>query len=687
MPKKTASKRAVTTKKTRKTNRKKAPPKEKVEGPRIGVFVCQCGSNIASVIDVNKLTEYAQTLPNVVHAENMNYPCSHQGQNQIIAAIKNNQLNRVVVAGCSPRLYEPTFQKCVSQAELNPWLFEMANIREFASYVHKTAPEQVNQKAKDTLRMAVAKASLLEPLETIELQMTKQVMVIGGGISGICAALDLADMGFKVYVVEKTETIGGYMALLDKTFPTLDCSICIEGPKMVDVGRHPNIEIISYADVLKVDGNVGNFKVKIRKNPRYVIAANCTGCGECREACPIEYPNYADMYLGVRKAISPPYGQAVPLTHTINRDYCIECFRCVDACGARQAINFDQKPQEIEINIGAIIVSIGYDMYDPKGLEWTGYGKYTNVFTALEFERLILAAGPTGGKVVRASDGQKPHSIAFIQCVGSRDINHYEYCSSFCCMYTLKHAVMLKEKYKEAIEVHVFFNDMRSNFKGYEEFYNRAQKAGAKFIRVKLENRRITEDPQTNNLTVYGETEEGQSISANVEMVVLANAAIPHATSDDLSKILNIPLGKDGFFVECQPKIRPTDSPVPGIFLSGACQGLKDIPYSVAQGSAAAAQVASILSKDSWSVEPIVAKVNQDLCSGCKVCVSTCGYKAINVEKVGDKQVAKVAEGLCQGCGICSSACPMDAITMPNYSDKQIVAQIEAVMEKKVRSK
>jgi heterodisulfide reductase subunit A2 len=621
-------------------------------------------------------------LPNVVHAENMNYPCSHQGQNGIISAIKTNKLNRVVVAGCSPRLYEPIFQNCVSQAELNPWLFEMANIREFASYVHKTTPEEANEKAKDTLRMAVAKARLLEPLKNIELPMTKKVMVIGGGISGISAALDLADMGFKVYVVEKTESIGGYMALLDKTFPTLDCSICIEGPKMVDVGRHPNIETISYADVLKVDGNVGNFKVKIRKNPRYVVAANCTGCGECREACPIEYPNYADMYLGVRKAISPPYGQAVPLTHTINRDYCIECFKCVDACGAREAIDFDQKPQEIEINVGAIIASIGYDMYNPTDLEWTGYGKYTNVFTALEFERLILAAGPTGGKVVRASDGEKPHSIAFIQCVGSRDINHYEYCSSFCCMYTLKHAVMLKEKYREAIDVHVFFNDMRSNFKGYEEFYNRAQKAGVKFIRVKLENRRITENPENNNLTVYAESEEGQPVTANVDMVVLANAAIPHSTATELSRILNIPLGKDGFFVECQPKIRPTDSSVPGIFISGACQGLKDIPYSVAQGSAAAAQVASILGKDYWSVEPTVARVNEELCSGCKVCESACGYNAIKIERAGDKSVAKVAEGLCRGCGICSSACPMDAVTMPNYSDKQIVAQIEAVMEK-----
>jgi heterodisulfide reductase subunit A len=344
LPRKPAKKKPEAHKKQRKLKQKTS--ESRVEGPRIGVFVCHCGSSIASVIDVDAVTKYARTLPNVVYAEDMDYPCSRQGQQSIKKAIRANKLDRIIVAGCSPRLYEPTFQSCVSQAELNPWLFEMANIREFASYCHKTKPEEATEKAKDTVRMAVAKARLLEPLKPIELPMTKKVMVIGGGISGINAALDLADMGFKVYMVEKTETIGGYMALLDKTFPTLDCSICIEGPKMVDVGRHPNIEIISYADVLKVTGNVGNFKVKIRKNPRYVIAANCTGCGECRDACPIEYPNYADMYLGVRKAISIPFGQAVPLTHTINRDYCIECYKCVDACGARQAINFDQKPEE-----------------------------------------------------------------------------------------------------------------------------------------------------------------------------------------------------------------------------------------------------------------------------------------------------------------------------------------------------
>jgi heterodisulfide reductase subunit A len=664
------------------SNKTSAEKPEKTEEIRVGVFVCHCGTHIASVINVDELTNYARSLPNVVYGEGMNYPCSRQGQDKIIAAIKKHKLNRVIVAGCSPRLYEPTFQRCVSAAKLNPWLFEMANIREFSSYCHKNTPREANEKAKEVVKMAVAKARLLEPLQPIELPVKKAAMVIGAGIAGINASLDLADMGYKVYVVEKTETIGGYMALLDKTFPTLDCSICIEGPKMVDVGRHANIEIISFADILKVDGHVGDFRVKIRKNPRYVIAKNCTGCGECKEVCPIEYPNPSDMNLGVRKAISVPFDQAVPLIYTINREYCIECFKCVDACGARQAINFDQKPEEVEINVGAIIISIGYDMYKPEDMPEYGYGKYDNVFIALELERLLLAEGPTGGKVIRASDGQKPHSVAFIQCVGSRDVNKYEYCSGFCCMYTLKHAVMLKEKYKDDVQVHVFYTDMRSNFKGYEEFYNRAVKGGVNFIRVKLQNRRITEDPATKNLTVYAETEDGKPVKVDADMVVLANAAIPAKTAPELAKMLNISMEKDGFFAECQPKIRPTDTDMPGIFLAGACQGLKDIPYSVAQGSAAAAQAAAVLSKPSWTVEPIVARVNEDLCSGCRICESVCGYHAINVEKTGDEELAKVSEGLCRGCGICSSSCPMDAITMPYYTDEQVIAQVRAVLER-----
>ena len=650
------------------------------EEPRIGVFVCHCGLDIAGVIDVEDVTEYAKTLPNVVLAVHNRYVCTDPGQAEIRMAIKEHKLNRVVVAACSPRLHESTFRRCIKEADLNPYVLEMANIREFSSWCHLNTPREATNEAKKIVKIAVAKARLLQTLETIKFPVTNKALIIGGGIAGISAALDLADMGFKVYLVEKSESIGGHMAQLDKTFPTLDCSICIEGPKMVDVSRHPNIEIISYADILRVEGFVGNFRVKVRKNPRYIIADNCTGCGECRDVCPIEFPNKWDLNMGVRKAISLPFDQAVPLVYTINMDHCIECYKCVDVCGARQAINFDQQPEEIELNVGAIIVAIGFESYQPYAIDEYGYGQYDNVITALEFERLILAAGPTGGKVIRASDGEKPHSIVFIQCVGSRDVNKYEYCSGFCCMYTLKHAVMLKEKYKDDIQIHIIYTDMRSDFKGYEEFYNRAQTAGVHFVRAKLENRSVTEDPGTKNLIVHSETEGDQPVEIAAEMVVLANAAIPVQDAADLAKLLNIPIETDGFFVECQPKIRPSETDIPGIFLAGACLGLKDIPYSVAQGSSAAAQASTILSRSAWIIEPFIAKVDEDTCSGCKICKSVCDYNAVKIEKTHEKELAKVTAGLCRGCGTCSAACPTGAITMPVYTDAQVIAQIKAAL-------
>ncbi|MCK4477124.1 CoB--CoM heterodisulfide reductase iron-sulfur subunit A family protein [Candidatus Bathyarchaeota archaeon] len=656
-------------------------PQKSEEKLRIGVFVCHCGRNIAGVIDVKEVAEYAETLPDVVYARDIRYACSILGQDEIRKSIKEHNINRIVVAACSPRLYESTFRKTCAEAGLNSYFFEMANIREFSSWCHLNTPEEATEKAKETVNMAVTKARLLEPLKEIEIPIIKNALVIGGGIAGINSALDLANMGFKVYLLEKTESIGGHMAQLDKTFPTLDCSICIEGPKMVDVGRHPNIEIISYADLVSVSGYVGNFKVKIGKNPRYVISENCTGCSECKEVCPIEYPNEWDINMGVRKAISVPFEQAVPLVYSINMDHCIECYKCVDACGARQAINFDQKLEEIELNVGAIIVAIGFESYLPYDNPLYGYGKYYNVITAMEFERLILAAGPTSGKVIRASDGEKPHSVVFIQCVGSRDIEKYEYCSGFCCMYTLKHAVMLKEKYRDGVQVYVVYTDLRSDFKGYEEFYNRTKKAGVHFVRTKLKNRSITEDSATRNLIVHAETEGGQSVEIEAEMVVLANAAVPIYNATELAEILKIQIGANGFFVECQPKIRPTETDTPGIFLAGACQGLKDIPYSVSQGSSAAAQAATILSKPTWIVEPLVARVNEDICSGCGVCESVCGYDAVRIEKIGEKELAKVTEGLCRGCGICSATCPSGAITMPLYTKAQVVAQVKTALE------
>ncbi len=662
-------------------SQKEMQKQTEVEELRIGVFICHCGLNIAGVIDIKELVEYSKTLPDIVYVKENRYTCADPGQDEIRKGIKEHKLNRVIVAACSPRMHEPTFRRTVSEAGLNPFLFEMANIREFSSWCHPSTPKEATEKAKDLIKMAVAKARLFRPLETMEVPVTNKALVVGGGIAGMNAALDLAEMGFKTYLLEKGESIGGHMAQLDKTFPTLDCSICIEGPKMVDVGRHPNIEIISYADLLSVSGFIGNFEAKIRKNPRYVIAENCTGCGECREVCPIEYPNEWDMNLGVRKAISVPFDQAVPLIYTLDKDYCIECYKCVDACGARRAINLEQKPEEIKLKVGAIIVSTGYDIYFPYDDPLYGYGKYTNVITSLEFERLILAAGPTGGKVVRASDGQKPHSIAFIQCVGSRDVNKYPYCSNFCCMYTLKHVIQLKEKYKEDVEVYVFYMDMRSNFKGYEEFYSRAREHGVNFVRGRVS--RVFEDPETKNLVVHAEDMAlSQPIEIKAEMVVLATAAIPKKGTDELARILSLTRGSNGFFMESHPKLKPIDAPTAGIFLAGACQGLKDIPYSVSQGHGAASRAATVLSKPTWKIEPIVAVVDPDKCRNvktkCGICARKCPYGAIKAE---EGKPAQVTIAMCHGCGTCVAECPTDAITQMHFTDAQIFAQIRAALE------
>jgi len=659
-----------------------APKQSANEELRIGVFICHCGLNIAGTLDIKELVEYAKTIPDVAYVKENRYTCADPGQEEIRKGIKDYKLNRVVVAACSPRMHEATFRRTVSEAGLNPFLFEMANIREFVSWCHPSTPKEATEKAKDVIRMAVAKARLMVPLQTIEVSVTNKALVVGGGIAGINAALDLAEMGFKVYLLEKTESIGGHMAALDKTFPTLDCSICIEGPKMVDVGRHPNIEIIANADLLKVDGYVGNFKVKIRKNPRYVIADKCTGCGECKDVCPIEFPNEWDMNLGTRKAISVPFDQAVPLIYTLNKDYCIECYKCIDACGAREAINFEQKPEEIEIEVGAIIVATGYDVYLPYDMPLLGYGKYSNVITSMEFERLILAAGPTGGKVIRASDGKKPHTVAFIQCVGSRDKNKYPYCSNFCCMYTLKHVVQLKEKYKEDMEVYVFYIDIRSPGKGYEEFYDRAREKGANFIRGRVS--RIEEDPKTHNLLVYSEESNlGQPIEIEAEMVVLATASIAPKGSDEMARILNLTRGADGFFMESHPKLKPLDAPTDGIFFAGACQGLKDIPYSVSQGSGAASRAATVISKPKWKIEPIVSVVDESRCRNvtakCGICAERCPYGSIKIEP---NKPAQVITAMCHGCGTCVAECPQDAITQMHFTDAQILAQIHAALEK-----
>ena len=428
---------------------------------RIGVYVCHCGVNIGGVVDCPEVAEYAKTLPGVVHATDYKYMCSDPGQALIQEDIKEKNLNRIVVAACSPRLHEPTFRRCVEEAGLNKFLFEFANLREQDSWVHMDLPEEATAKAKDLTRMAVAKARLLEPLEATKVAVDNKALVIGGGVAGIQTALDLGDMGFKTYMVERNPTIGGRMGQLDKTFPTLDCSMCILAPKMVDAFKHENIELISYAEVTEVDGYIGNFNVKVEKKPRYVDESLCTGCGACQEACPIEIPNYYDEGVGMVKAAYIPFPQAVPLCATIDKDYCIECNLCVQACGP-DAIDHNQQAEEIELEVGTIIAAIGYDPFDPSSIYQYGYGRFSNVITAMEIERMINASGPTGGHVIKPSDGIEPKRVAFIHCVGSRDEQIGKpYCSRVCCMYSMKNAQLCID-HEPDTEVTCYYMDIRS---------------------------------------------------------------------------------------------------------------------------------------------------------------------------------------------------------------------------------
>ena len=647
---------------------------------RIGVYVCHCGVNIGGVVDCPDVAEYAKSLPNVVYATDYKYMCSDPGQAMIQEDIKEKGLNRIVVAACSPRLHEPTFRRCVEEAGLNKFLFEFANLREQDSWVHMDLPEEATAKAKDLTRMAVAKARLLEPLEATKVAVDNKALVIGGGVAGIQTSLDLADMGFKTYVVERNPTIGGRMGQLDKTFPTLDCSMCILAPKMVDCAKHENIELISYAEVTEVDGFIGNFTVKVEKKPRYVDEALCTGCGSCQEACPIEIPNYYDEGVGMVKAAFIPFPQAVPLCATIDKDYCIECNLCVQACGPN-AIDHNQQPETIELEVGTIVAAIGYDPFDPSGIYQYGYGRFSNVITAMEIERMINASGPTGGHVIKPSDGIEPKRVAFIHCVGSRDEQIGKpYCSRVCCMYSMKNAQLCID-HEPDTEVTCYYMDIRSFGKGYEEFYKTSQeKYGIEFIRGKpaqiFENDDLT-------LTIRAEdTLLGKVTEYTYDLVVLSVGLEHSAGSDELRQTLGLSRSADGFYMEAHPKLRPVDTLTDGVYIAGVAQGPKDIPDSVAQGSAAASRAAIPMAKGEVEIEPIIASNDETVCGACQVCVELCPFDAISIATgVGGKEFAQINSALCKGCGTCVGACPSGAMNQQHFKTEQIMAQISAALE------
>jgi heterodisulfide reductase subunit A2 len=656
---------------------------------RIGVYVCHCGSNIASVVTPSDVVEYARTLPNVVIAKEHRYMCSDPGQALIREDIAAYDLDRVVVGACSVAMHEPTFRSCISDAGLNPFMFEMANIREHDSWVHSHERAAAIEKAKEIVASAVAKVSHVRPLDRFKVPVTKRAMIIGGGIAGISAALDLADMEIDTYLVEKTPTIGGRMAQLDKTFPTMDCSICIEAPKMVDVGKNPYIHLLTYSEVKEVDGYIGNFVVKVEKKPRYVLLDRCTGCGLCAEVCPVDIPNEFEEGLGPRKAIYVPMAQAVPSVYTIDRDACIECYKCVEACGELEAINFAMEPEIVELNIGAIITATGIDLWDPTTIEEYGYGFYDNVTTMMEIERLHCAGGPTVGEFVRPSDGKTPKTLGLIQCVGSRDKRYNEYCSGFCCMYTIKNAILLKWLYPE-MDITIFRIDIRTPGKTYEEFYERARQTGIRFVQGRPAE--IREDPVTKNLIVRADNVSlGKPMEYEFEMVGLANAAVPTEGAKDLARVLTVPTDTHGFFMESHPKLKPIDTPTEGIYLAGAAQGPKDIPQSVGQGSGAAGRAARVLTHDNWEIDPIVAYVYPDRCINarggkCSICFEACPYGAID-NRPGSGEPTKIIPAKCHGCGTCVAECPHNAITQHHFTDAQIIAQVHALLEDRPEEK
>lgn len=660
------------------------------EEPRIGVYVCHCGLNIAGSVDCEAVANYAAGLKNVVLSKDYRYACSDPGQEMIRKDIQEHGLNRLVIASCSPRLHEATFRACAQEAGLNRYLVEMANIREHCSWVHLYDKEGATEKAKELVKMAVNKARLLKPQVEKKVPVLRKTAVLGGGVAGIQAALDLADSGYRVYLIERDVSIGGRMAQIDKTFPTMDCSICILAPKMSEVGRHPNIELLTNAEVEKVSGYVGNFAVTVRKKARFVHE-DCTACGDCAKACPVVVPNEFDLGLASRKAIYTPFAQAVPSTYIVDIENCLNkgpvlaCEKCIEACEKEGCIDFNMKDEVVELEVGTIIIATGSATFDPRRLEEYGYGKYPNVLTTLEFERLINAGGPSGGHLIRPSDMEPPKNVAFIQCIGSRtEKDGNPYCSNICCMETIKDALLIKEHWPE-IEIDVYYMDVRAFGKGFEDLYKRARSQGIRFIRgIPAEALNAGVD----NIRLIGENTLLQELYDEVyEMVILSIGVEPQEDSEIVQRLFNLSKSADGFFMESHPKLQPVDTPTKGIFLAGCAESPKDIKDSVTQASAAASRANILMAKGEVRVEAITPIIVEENCTGCGMCVRVCPYNAIELRGEKPNQKAKVIEAACAGCGTCGAECKYEAIIMRHFTDEQINSQIDAALEEGPESK
>jgi len=650
---------------------------------RIGVYICHCGTNIAGTVDVHAVAEHAGKLPGVAISREYKYMCSDPGQELIKADIKDHGLNRIVVASCSPHLHEKTFRGAVTAGGLNAFQFQMVNIREHVSWVHPDK-RAGTEKADALVRAAVRRVRFHVPLETRRVPVRADVLVVGGGIAGIHAALTLADAGKHVTLVEREPTIGGHMAMFDKTFPTLDCAACILTPKMTSVKAHKNITLWAYSEVQEVSGYVGNFTVKVKRKPRYIREDVCVGCQECIDACVYKVgkePDEFNLGMSKRKPIYLPFPQAVPQVVTIDPESCIEfksgkCKKtCVEVCADREAIDFTQKERIETIEVGTILLTTGFKVFDAKRLPYYGYGTYPNVYTALEVERLLNASGPTSGEVV-LRDGRTPRSVGIIHCIGSRDEHTNKHCSRVCCMYALKLAHLVQER--TGAEVYNFYIDMRTPGKGFEEFYNRVAEEGVHFIRGKVAD--VYPAPENDGRLVLQaeDTLLGRIRRVPVDMVVLAVGMEAQADAEDVRRTFNITCASGGWFTERHPKLAPVATFTDGVWIAGACQGPKDIPDTVAQAGAAAGEALSLINAGYIELEPNTAYIVAEDCSGCKTCVPMCPYKAIAVNV--EKGKAEINEVLCKGCGTCVSVCPSGSARQNLFEDDEIYEEIGGVL-------
>jgi heterodisulfide reductase subunit A len=670
---------------------------------RIGVFICHCGENIGRTVDCARVAQSAGELPGVVHAVDYKYMCSDPGQALIKQAIQEQHLDGVVVGACSPHMHEKTFRKAAAGAGLNPFLCEMANLREHCSWIHEDR-EQATRKAIDLARFIVEKIKFNRPLSSIFIPVERRALVIGGGIAGIQAALDIADGGREVVLVEKEPSIGGHMSQLSETFPTLDCSQCILTPRMVEVAQHPRVKLLTYSEVESVDGYIGNFQVKIRKKARSIDETKCNGCGECQKHCPNKkIPSEFDQGLGMRTAIYVPFPQAVPNTPVIDRTNCalfrgrakgvkkVVCSKCAEVCG-RKAVDYDQQDSFVTENVGAIVVATGYQLYSIgkkqesqilRGYGEYGYGTIPDVIDGLQFERLASASGPTGGKILRPSDHKEPKTVVFLQCIGSRDrAKGIEYCSKICCMYVAKHTMLFHHKVHGGKAV-VFYMDIRAGGKGYDEFVRRAiEESHALYLRGRVS--RMYRNGES--IRVHGfDTLSGEPAVIDADMVVLATAMRAQPGIASLAQKLSVSYDGHGFLNEAHPKLRPVETNTAGVFLAGACQAPRDIPDSVAMASATASKVLGLFSKELLEREPLIAKVDRATCTGCFHCERVCPYGAIERKPLKDakgrliKIAAEVNQGVCQGCGTCQATCPSKSVELEGFTDEQIYGAINAL--------